>query len=116
SPGDNVASDVFDVKVNCNGLAGSSSIDIKLLPVKAARLTWTAPTLTEDGSGLVLEAFKVYHGPTSGSRAEVIDITDATATEWTVGFTSGPRFFEITAIGNVGLESQFSNEEFKEIP
>jgi len=103
------------VNVSCTGPGGTAFAG-KSLPVRAARLTWEAPTLTEDGSAASLQGFKVYHGTTSGSRSGVIVINVPTARELTAAFPSGPRFFEITAIATGDLESRFSNEVSKTIP
>jgi hypothetical protein len=104
------------VAVSCNGPGGVGAAN-KSLPVRAARLTWDAPTLTEEVGGTVsLEGFILYHGTTPGSRTEIIAISNSAARELTNGFPSGPRYFQITAIANGNLESRYSEEAFKEIP
>jgi len=113
-----VANVGVNINVTCSG-PGGTVITLRSLPVRAARLTWEAPTLTEDGSAVSLQGFKVYHGTTSGSRSGLIVINDPTARELTAdlaAFPSGTRFFEITAIASGDLESRFSNEVSKLIP
>jgi hypothetical protein len=103
------------VAVTCNGPGGVGNAN-KALPVKAARLTWDAPTLTEVNGSVALEGFILYHGTTPGSRTGTIVISNSAARELTTGFPSGPRYFQLTAIANGSLESRYSNEAFKEIP
>ncbi len=114
--GGTFAADVgLNVDVTCNG-PGGSGVATRSLPVRAARLSWDAPTETEVGGGVALEGFILYHGPTPGSRTDSIVIGNPAARELTNAFPSGPRYFQITAIANSGLESRYSEEAFKEIP
>jgi len=114
--GGTFAADVgLSVDVTCNG-PGGTGVANKSLPVRAARLTWDAPTVTEDGTPVSLEKFVIYHGTTPKSRTDSIMVNDPNAREFTQGFPDGPRYFEITAISNGGFEGRYSNEAFKEIP
>jgi len=116
SSGDTFSADVGQiVNVTCNG-PGGTGVASKSLPVRAARLSWDAPTLTEVSGPVTLEGFILYHGPTPGSRSGSIVISNPAARELTNAFPSGPRYFQITAIANGTLESRYSTEVFKEIP
>ena len=104
------------VSVSCTG-PGGSVVTANSLPVRGAKLTWVAPTQTEDGTTATIEGFVVYHGPTPKSRSGTpIIITDPDTREISSAFPPGPRYIEITAISNGAFEGRYSNEVFKEIP
>jgi len=80
-------------------------------------LTWTPPTLNEDGSPLVdLMGYRVYRGDVSGTYNVVIEVPDATATGYMVsGLSAGQYFFAVTAFNADDVESGFSNEVLKDV-
>ena len=90
-----------------------------LLPVSVfaydATLTWTPPTLNDDGTPLVdLAGYIIYRGDESGVYVDSITLNDPTATSyvWT-GLPAGSHYFVATAFNTAGTESVFSVEASK---
>ena len=102
--------------VECWGDSGNVTVT-EPLPVRAARLSWLAPQFTIAGAPIEgLAGFRLYHGPRSESRSEVITIDDPSDTDVTFRFPSGPRYFQVTAVDVNGNESDYSNEVYKNVP
>ena len=73
----------------------------------SAELTWTAPTLNEDGTVLTnLAGYKVRYGQSPGALSQVIDIAAPGTTSVTVeGLSGGTWFFTVASYTNTGVES-----------
>ena len=78
-----------------------------------AVITWTAPTLLEDGSAISgLDGFRIWYGTDSGAVSDptvlttYTDITDAGQTEYTFsGLANGTWYFAIDAYTTGGAYS-----------
>ena len=72
-----------------------------------AELTWTAPTLNEDGTPLTnLAGYKVRYGQTPGALSQVRDIANPATTSVTIeGLSSGTWYFTVASYTNAGVES-----------
>lgn len=75
-----------------------------------AELTWTAPTLREDGTALTAAELSGYEiGWACGSAAtQYVTIADPAQTQWLSPAISGHCEFAIRAVDSGGLQSQFS--------
>ena len=82
------------------------SIQVTSPPTFTANLTWTLPTLRDDGSQLNnLAGFKIYVGQSSGNYTQVIDVPGATVTSHNItGLTSGIWYFAIAAYDQANSE------------
>jgi hypothetical protein len=74
-------------------------------------LSWTPPTLNEDGSTLVdLAGYVIYYGNEEGNYPESVQLDDPTLETYIVGnLTEGDWFFVMTAINDEDIESAHSN-------
>lgn len=72
-----------------------------------AELTWTAPTLNEDGSPLTnLAGYKVHYGQSADALASTVDLPSPSTTAVRIeGLAAGTWYFSLTAYTNTGLES-----------
>ena len=72
-----------------------------------AELTWTAPTLNEDGTPLTnLAGYKVRYGQTPGALTTIRDIANPATTSVTIeGLSSGTWYFTVASYTNAGVES-----------
>jgi hypothetical protein len=72
-----------------------------------AELTWTAPTLNEDGTPLTnLAGYKVRYGQTPGALTTTRDIANPATTSVTIeGLSSGTWYFTVASYTNAGVES-----------
>jgi hypothetical protein len=84
----------------------------------SATLTWTAPTMNDDGS--TLTAFTGYHvvyGTDTNSLNQTSDVANPTVTTATVsGLSSGTWYFAVKIYLADGTESALSNPVSKVIP
>ena len=73
----------------------------------SATLSWTAPTTNTDGTPLTdLSGYRIYYGSSAGSMTQSAQITDPTATSYTVsGLTTGTWYFEIMAVNSANVDS-----------
>ena len=81
-------------------------------------VSWTPPTLNEEGSALTdLVAYKFYDGTSSGSYQNQIRIDDAEGRSAFVieNLTPATYFIVATAINSNNVESAFSNETTKQV-
>ncbi len=80
-------------------------------------LSWTPPTLNEDGSVLAdLAAYKFYYGTASGSYSNSIRVDNPGLASYVVeNLIPNTYFFVATAINGSGVESRFSNEAIKQV-
>ncbi len=77
-------------------------------------ITWTAPSMREDGSVLSLSeiaGYRAYYGTTAGDYQTQVDINDPTATEYTLADLSpGTYYIVLTTLDTDGRESLYSTE------
>lgn len=81
----------------------------------AATLSWEAPTENTDGSPLTdLAGYTLYWGTTSGDYPNSVAIDNPNVTTYVVEpLSAGIWYFVVTALNEVGVESDFSNEAQK---
>lgn len=106
--------------LTCTGDGGTASRSVSVTVTAAATgsaiLSWTAPTMNEDGSALTLSGFNIYQGASSGNL-QALATVDAVTLAYTVNnLTSGIYYFAVTAVDVNGVESAYSNIESKTIP
>ena len=84
----------------------------------SASLTWTPPTQNTDGSALSnLAGYRVVYGRSSGSLDQIVQISNASVSTYTVtGLSSGTWYFAVKAYNAAGAESNVSNVGSKNIP
>jgi hypothetical protein len=72
-----------------------------------ATLSWSAPTQNSDGSSLTnLAGYRVYHGTSSSSLTDVVDVPGAAVTSYTWNqLASGTHYFAVSAYASTGAES-----------
>jgi hypothetical protein len=73
----------------------------------SAELTWTTPTLNEDGTPLTnLAGYKVHYGQSAGALTKALDVpTPSTTTAKIDGLQAGTWYFSLTSYTNTGVES-----------
>jgi fibronectin type 3 domain-containing protein len=96
----------------CN--SGSSSDTLTLAPKSAgsATLSWSGPTLNNDGSELTdLAGYKIYYGETATQLDMTISVSKPELTSYEITNLASDinYFFYISAINNAGYESQKSD-------
>jgi Putative Ig domain len=75
----------------------------------SADLSWTAPTATTVGNLPNLAGFHIHYGSSPASLSHVIDVSDATLTNYTVSdLTHGTWYFAVTAYSSSKVESTLS--------
>lgn len=84
----------------------------------SATLTWTPPTQNTDGSTLSnLSGYRVVYGRTSSNLDQLVQISNASVSTYTVnGLSSGTWYFAVKAYNSAGGESNVSNVGSKSIP
>lgn len=79
-------------------------------------LSWTAPTLNEDGTALTdLSGYKIHYGTSSRNYTVEIPVDLGTTTLMVDNLTPDTYYFAATAINSSNVESQFSSEAIKTI-
>lgn len=81
-------------------------------------LSWTAPTLNEDGTTLTdLSGYRIYWGTTPGVYTRSVTINEAGLTTYVVeNLAPGTYEFVATAFNSVGIESRYSSPATKVLP
>jgi hypothetical protein len=82
-------------------------------PGEPAQLSWTPPTMNDDGSPYTNPGgYRVFWGTQSGVYSNNVSLPSPTATAYDVmGLSSNVRYyFAVTAFNTVGDESVYSNE------
>jgi Fibronectin type III domain len=97
----------------CSGGGGGGVV----IPTGSATLSWTAPTMNNDGSALALAGFEVHYGTSPGQYTGTVIVSSPTATTHTVtGLPLGATYyFVITAYNTSGAESAPSIEVNKKM-
>ena len=83
----------------------------------SATLTWTAPTQNTDGSPLTnLAGYHIYYGTSAGSLSNMVAVSTAGATTYTIGNLSAATwYFGVKSYTTSGNESGLSNVGSKTI-
>ena len=73
----------------------------------SADLTWTAPTMNEDGTPLTnLAGYKVRYGQSAGALTSTLDVPSPATTRARIdGLAAGTWYFSLTSYTNTGVES-----------
>lgn len=105
-----------------DGLASASlsAFAITVTPtgnVGAATVSWSAPTLNNDGSPLTdLAGYRIYYGTSASSLTQVINVATVGITTYVIGdLGSGTWYFGLRALNSTGVESDLSNVASKTI-
>jgi hypothetical protein len=70
-------------------------------------LNWSAPTTRADNTAVSLSAisgYRLYYGSSSTDTPNFINISNGTATQYTITLPSGTYYFRIAAIDSSGYE------------
>ena len=94
---------------------GSFTIEVTQVGTGSTTLSWTAPTLNEDGTTVTdLAGYKIYYGQSSGAYGPPIEINNSSVLMYVVdGLTPNTYYFAATAFNTAGVESRFSGEAVK---
>jgi hypothetical protein len=73
----------------------------------SADLTWTAPTMNEDGTPLTnLAGYKVRYGQSVGALTTTLDVPNPSTTTARIdGLSAGTWYFSLASYTNTGVES-----------
>ena len=93
------------------------AVSVDQIGTASINLTWSAPTLNDDGTPLVdLAGYKIYYGKSSGSYTDQIRIDNPGLTSYVVSdLTPDTYYFAATAFNSSGFESRFSDESVKTV-
>lgn len=93
------------------------SITVADVQTGSATLSWTAPTLNEDGSPLTdLRGYRVYYGTSSNNLSSVLDVGTSGVTSTVVeNLSPATWYFAVKAYNTSNVESSFSNIASKTI-
>jgi hypothetical protein len=93
----------------------SFTIDVTQVATASTTLSWTAPTLNEDGSALTdLAGYRIYYGKSSRNYSNTIQIDDPGMTTYVVeNLSPDTYYFAATAFNESGVESRYSGEAVK---
>ena len=87
------------------------AITVAQVGTGSVTLSWTPPSLNEDGTPLIdLAAYKIYYGLSEGNYPNEIRIDNPGITTYVVdNLTPNTYFFVSTSINSIEMESVFSN-------
>jgi hypothetical protein len=93
------------------------SIQVDAVTLGSATLTWTPPTLNEDGSPLTdLSGYIVRYGTAANALDVAIPLNNPGLATYVVdGLAPNTYFFAITSVNSLNVESRFSNVASKTI-
>jgi hypothetical protein len=94
------------------------SLDVVQNADGSVTVSWTPPTLNDDGSALTdLAAYKFYYGTSSGNYTKQVRVDNAAGLSTFVieNLTPATYFIVATAINSNEVESGFSNETTKQV-
>ena len=93
----------------------SFSIEVVAVALGSATLSWNPPTQNTDGSALTLDGYKLYWGTTHGNYTNVETIGNNVTTYMLDNLAPNTYYFVMTALDNLGNESDYSNEATKTV-
>jgi hypothetical protein len=83
-------------------------------------LGWVAPVTRSDGTPLSLSdinGYWIYYGTTAGAYTNNLDVTDGTATTYTItNLPVGTYYVAMTTYDSAGMESAKSTQVIKTVP
>ncbi len=84
----------------------------------SAALSWTAPTLNDDGTPLTnLGGYRIYKGTSPSALSQIADIASAGTTSYVVSnLASGTHYFALSSYTTAGVESARTTPVSKTIP
>ena len=93
-------------------------IDVVDIALGSVTLTWTPPTLNENGTALSdLTAYRIYYGTESRSYTRSVEIDNPGLASYVLeDLVPDTYYFVATAVNSQGVESGFSNEAVKPVP
>ncbi len=88
------------------------AIDVTQVGTFSTTLSWTPPSLNEDGSTATdLAGYKIYYGQSSRSYSNEIRIDNPSVTTYVVeNLSAGTYYFAATAFNSANEESRYSAE------
>ena len=98
-----------------DGIATTSlpafNLSVTAAAAGSAILSWTAPTLNDDGSPLTnLAGFNVHYGQSAGSLTQNTQVAGANASSFTVSnLATGTWYFALSAYTSAGTESSLTS-------
>jgi Putative Ig domain len=83
----------------------------------SATLSWTVPTDNTNGTPATnLAGYHIYYGTTPGALNTVINVPEATTTQYKISnLSSGTYYFQVAAYNSLGVDGVASNEESETI-
>jgi hypothetical protein len=101
-----------------NAALAAFSITVTQVSSGSATLTWTTPTINDDGTPLMTFAgYRIVYGTSANSLAQTAQIANSTVTTYTVtGLSSGTWYFAVKTYLADGTESTVSNPVTKVVP
>lgn len=93
----------FGCPVAASGQGGAGS----------AGLLWIPPPTNTDGSAAMLASFSIYAGSSTTSLEKVFSVAASETSCKIVNLPTGTIHFAVTAVSDVGIESELSNIESK---
>jgi len=106
------------ITVSDGDLSASTSsfaIDVTQTGTASTTLSWTAPTMNEDGTTLTdLAGYKIYYGKSSRNYTNTIQIDNPSVTTYVVdNLSPDTYYFAATSVNSSGIESRYSGEAVK---
>jgi len=100
---------------NLSASTAPFSITVSQAAAGSVTLSWTAPTLNDDGSALTdLTGYKIYYGTSSGNYPNEVPVNNPGLTTVVVGnLAPNTYYFVSTSINASNVESGYSNEAIK---
>lgn len=92
-------------------------VDVTQVAVSSTTLSWTAPTMNEDGSALTdLTGYKIFYGRSSRNYTNEIPINNASITTYVVdNLSPDTYYFAAKAVSASGGDSAYSGEAVRVI-
>ena len=109
-PYSNIRMSVSDGQASAS--LSSFTIDVTQVATASTTLSWTAPTMNQDGTTLTdLAGYRIHYGRSSRSYTTTIQIDNPSVTTYLVdNLTPDTYYFAATAFNTAGEESQYSGE------
>ena len=91
--------------LTCSGAGGSAIQMISVSVTGPVQLSWVAPSENVDGSQLIdLAGYRIYFGDSSRAYSDMVELSDAAATNHILTLASGDYFVAMTALDAEGNE------------
>lgn len=111
----NIRVSVSDGQATAN--LSSFAIEVTQVATASTTLSWSAPTMNEDGTPLTdLAGYRIHYGRASRSYTNTIQIDNPSVTTYVVeNLSPNTYYFAATAFNAAGEESQFSGEAVRNL-